>query len=335
MSHPPTTPEAPKNGRRPAIRERARVGGTVSEKRSPKALAVSVLFHLAVAFVVLQVLTFGHGLAGFLNFGKEDELEERLTYVATEPEKPATTPIKPTTPEVAPMPRVSAAAPSAQVEGPVELPAASAPVARADTGSGGSTAGTGNGVGAVDPNVRGVKPEFGDPRVWRGPVGNGVAPGRDGIERLDSIIGYSIMAARDSLDSLARAQGKYDRAPGDWTKTDKNGRKWGWDQQGIRLGKVMIPNALLGLLPMNAATAANMSGNYTSISRERQLSAARADILRMSERAQGETEFRKIANELRDRRERERRDRLKAPSASIAPAAPAPAKDPPKGGNKE
>lgn len=333
MSHPPTTPEAPKNGRRPAIRERARVGGTVSEKRSPKALAVSVLFHLAVAFVVLQVLTFGHGLAGFLNFGKEEELEERLTYVATEPEKPAPTPVA-TTPRVAATtPRVSA--PSAQVEGPVELPAASAPVARADTGSGGSTAGTGNGVGAVDPNVRGVKPEFGDPRVWRGPVGNGVAPGRDGIERLDSIIGYSIMAARDSLDSLARAQGKYDRAPGDWTKTDKNGRKWGWDQQGIRLGKVMIPNALLGLLPMNAATAANMSGNYTSISRERQLSAARADILRMSERAQGETEFRKIANELRDRRERERRDRLKAPSASIAPAAPAPAKDPPKGGNKE
>jgi hypothetical protein len=335
MSHPPTTPEAPKSGRRPAIRDRARVGGSVREQRSPKALAVSVLLHLAVAFVVVQVLTFGHGLSGFLDFGKEEKLEERLTYVATEPKQPEPTPVKPTTPPVARTPRVSTPASGAQVEGPIELPAASAPVARADTGSGGSTAGTGNGVGAVDPNVRGVKPEFGDPRVWRGPVGNGVAPGRDGIERLDSIIGYSITAARDSLDSLARAQGKYDRAPGDWTKTDKNGKKWGWDQQGIRLGKVTIPNALLGLLPLNAATAANMSGNYTSMSRERQLSAARADILRMSERAQGETEFRKIANELRDRRERERRDRLKAPSASVAPAAPVPAKDPPKGGGNK
>jgi hypothetical protein len=67
---------------------------------------------------------------------------------------------------------------------------------------------------------------------------------------------------------------------------------------------------------------------------ERRLSAAREDILRMSERSIGDAEFRKIANELRDRRERERRDRLKAPSASVAPAAPVPRKDPPKSGGK-
>ena len=69
-----------------------------------------------------------------------------------------------------------------------------------------------------------------------------------------------------------------------------------------------------------------MSGNYTSMEREKRLSQSRADILRMSERSLGEVEFRKIANELRDRRERERRDRLKAPSASVAPTAPMPPK---------
>ena len=40
----------------------------------------------------------------------------------------------------------------------------------------------------------------------------------------------------------------------------------------------------------------------------------------------GEADFRRIANELRDRRELERRDRLRAPKASVAPAAPAPPK---------
>jgi hypothetical protein len=88
------------------------------------------------------------------------------------------------------------------------------------------------------------------------------------------------------------------------------------------LGKVVIPNALLALLPLNASTAANMSGNFTAMEREKRLGLAREDIMRMSERGQGEAEFRKLATELRDRRERERRDRLKAPSASIAPAAP-------------
>jgi len=354
MTQPPTAPKRPtgdrptgdrpegdrsNRGRRPAISARARVGGGVPAKRSPQALAASVLLHVAVAFVVLQLLTFGHGLSSFLNFGKDDDqLEERLTYVATEPTPPAVKPVvqpSPTTP-VPRVPRVTS--PTATVESPVEAPveaAAAAPrVSRADTGSGGARGGTGNGIGAIDPNLRGVKPDYGDPRVWQGPVGNGVAPGRDGIERLDSIIGYSIMAARDSLDSLARAQGKYGRAPGDWTTTGKDGKKWGWDQQGIRLGKVTIPNALLGLLPLNAATAANMSGNYTSMQRERRLSAAREDILRMSERSLGDAEFRKIANELRDRRERERRDRLKAPSASVAPAAPVPTKEPPKGGDR-
>jgi len=308
------------------------LGGGVREPRSPKALAISVLLHLGVAFVVLQLLTFGHGLSRFLDFGRDDErLEERVTYVATEPRTP--TPEPPVTPPQAPItPRVSPTnvAPAAE-------PPMAPPVARADTGSGvGAPTGTGNGVGALNPNLRGVKPDLADPRVWQGPAGNGVARGKQGVEALDSIMGFAIIAARDSLDSLARAQGMYDRAPGDWTGTDKNGRKWGWDQQGIRLGKVTIPNALLGLLPLNSAAAGRMSGNWTAIQNERRLSAAREDIQRMSQRSLGDAEFRRIANELRDRRERERRDRLRAPSASVAPTAPVPAKDPPpkSGGDK-
>lgn len=341
MTPPPpsnTTPSGAPNGpapngsgesggsKRTHIRERARIAGLPSaQKRSPKALAVSVGIHIAVAVVFLRLITFGHGLSGFLDFGKSDtETQERVTYVATDP--PPVEAVTPATPPVASAPQVQQ--PSVNV--PIGVPAAVTPPqqaprpARADTGSGGRSDGTGNGVGEIDPNLKGVRPAFGDPRVWNGARGNGVAPARDGIENLDSIIGFAITSARDSLDSLARAQGKYGRAPGDWTTKDKNGDKWGWDNAGIRLGKVVIPNALLSLLPLNAQ--ANMSSNYTTFERERRLGLARADIQRMSERSMGEAEFRKLANELRDRRERERRDRLKAPSA---PTAPIPVTEPP------
>ncbi len=315
-----------KAGRRPTpIRDRARVGGIVREQRSPKAVAASVLLHIAVAFVMLQILTFGHGLSSFLTFGtNEAQLEERLTYVATTPKPPVPEPVVTTRPRT-PQTTVT---PTAPVAAPTDVPSGGAPPAapaRVDTGSGVGASGTGNGVGAIDPDLRGVKPSLTDPRVWPGRAGDGPERrvGRNGTDRLDSVMGYAITSARDSLDSLARAQGKYDRAPGDWTKTGKDGDKWGWDQKGIRLGKVTIPNALLALLPMNAASASLMSGNYTSSQREARLALSTADIQRMSQQRMGDADFKKLANELRDRRERERRDRLRAPSASVAPAAPA------------
>ena len=326
MTQPSTNPQPsdqakrePPTGaaRRGAISERARLGGVEKQKRSPRALAVSALAHLVLAVGIAQLLTFGHGLSSFLDFGNNTDKQERLTYVATRPPPsppPASGPTAVRRPPVLPL-RAPGAAGGVNTQAPAPTPVA----APAPTGSIRSD-GTGNGVGEIDPDLKGVRPAYVDRRVWQGPAGNGVAPGRDGTERLDSIIGFAISAARDSVDSLARAQGRYSRAPGDWTKTDKDGNKWGWDNAGIRLGKVVIPNALLSLLPLNAQ--AGMSGNFTSIERERRLSLSRADILRISDRTLGDADFRKLATELRDRRERERRDRLRAPSASIAPAAP-------------
>ena len=297
---------------------RARSGGAVREKqRQSRAVLAAVAIHVVVGAVLVQLLTFGHGIPAWLRFGRSDRLtEERLTYVT--PREPATPApvarVRPTvaarpsvTPSVAPVVTAPAAAPSA--------PVAAAP---RDTGSG---TGAGVGIGTADPAVRGVRPGYYDGRVWRDPVVVGNAGGGGGGDRadnLDSIMGFMLTQARDSLDSLNRAQGRTGRQPGDWTRTGKNGDKWGWDSQGIRLGKVMIPNALLALLPLNAATAANMSGNMSRMDSDRRLAASRADIMRMSERGMGEADFRKIVNELRDRRETERRNRLKAPSASVA-----------------
>jgi hypothetical protein len=111
------------------------------------------------------------------------------------------------------------------------------------------------------------------------------------------------MAARDSLDSLnvLRAMGA---TTASWTKKDANGGTWGMDASGLRLGKVTIPSALLGLLPMGAQQA--MSGNPTTMERNRRLSYAQSDIARFRESGPGNDQFKMLVQELRERRDRER-----------------------------
>ena len=298
--------------RRPAIGERARAGGVPERQpRSTKALAVSVLLHVVAAVVVIQFLTFGHGLYRLIDpFGTKDPVEERLTYVEPRPDAPQPAPVATTQPTTPAITRPNL------ITGPVVGPVTSAPLATspADTGRGAGAGDPGTGVGAVDANLRGAKPGYTDGRVWSaaGPVG--AAPARSGAQKLDSVIASVLTLAADSLDSIARANGAYGRTPGDWTKTDKNGDKWGWDNAGIRLGKVTIPNALLSLLPLN--TQVGMSGNPTAINREQRLQQARADIQRYSTMGPGDADFNKLKNELRQRRERERRDRLRAPTVT-------------------
>ncbi len=312
---------------RGAVRARARSGGgSGGEKRSPRVLAISVGMHVAGGVLLLELLTFGHGLSSFFLPKDAEPVEERLTYVTPREREIAP---KPPAPPAPPKPSVRAASETPAVRPPTTgpelgIPASqpAAPVAaRADTGSGAPPGE--QGVGSLDPNLRGVKPGYTDVRVWRGTGGGGAgAPaGRNGAERLDSVMAWAITSVADSVDSLARAQGRTGRKPGDWTRTDANGDKWGWDAMGIRLGKVMIPNALLTLLPLNAQRG--MTGNMTAFDREKRLAASREDILRMSERSQGEAEFQKLNKELRQRREKERRDRLRAPDATVAPAKPA------------
>ncbi|HYW31629.1 MAG TPA: hypothetical protein VE869_08990 [Gemmatimonas sp.] len=299
---------------RPALRARARAGGSGDrERRTGRAFTVSVGLHLLVGVVVVQLLTFGHGLYRFLDpFAATTEVQEGLTYV----EPKASAPVVPPAAATRPAPRAPVST------GPVVGPVIAAPMATvpADTGSGGgapaSAPAAGSGIGAIDPNLRGTRPGYTDGRVWAGPGAGPAGPGpaRSGAERLDSVMAAVLTQAADSVDSIARATGAYGRAPGDWTKRDKNGNKWGWDNAGIRLGKVTIPNALLSLLPMNAQ--AGMSANPTTLDRERRLSMAREDIQRFSSMGPGDAEFNKLNKELRDRRERERRGRLRAPSAA-------------------
>jgi len=320
----------PRRGRsKPPLGQRLQ-GLPRREQRSPRLVLLAVALHVAAVALLVQVIPMGYTFRRLLPFGNEDMPQERLTYVEPR-EQPA-----PAVPPVAVSPRTETRQPPQLTPNPqpigvpdAPVTAAPAPAVSRDTGS----AAPGNGVGALDPNVRGVRPGYTDERVWRGPVGGGGggAVQGDRADNIGEMMRGVLMAAQDSVDSLARARGQTGRQPGDWTKTDGNGNRWGWDQQGIRLGKVTIPNALLGLLPLNAATAARFSANPTAMSNAARLQQSREDIQRMSSRGLGEAEFRRVVKEMDARRDSERRDRLRAPSASVAaPVRTADKQEPPR-----
>ncbi len=315
--YPPASPPAsPSGGDRPA-RPRTRGRSLRLSRGEPagkararsRAGAISIVAHVVGGALLLQWLTFGHGLR-WMTDERDAQRQERLTYV-----EPVTPPQARTASSGARASAPQGGAP--RLAAPEAVPTALPAPARGDTGaSGPPRARADGGIGSAAPEVRGARPDYADERVWQAPAAGYGVTRRDGADNLDSVMAWAITAARDSLDSLARAQGRTGRPPGDWTRTDKDGNRWGWDQQGIRLGKVTIPNALLGLLPLNARVGA--SGNYTAMERERRVSAAREDIMRMSERSMGEAEFRRVVKEMNARRDVERRDRLRAPSASVA-----------------
>jgi hypothetical protein len=148
--------------------------------------------------------------------------------------------------------------------------------------------------------VRGVQPGFTEPRVWiqAEPV---AAPPLTGDAKLDSAVAARVYAYRDSVAANTYQPNKYER--GDWTYTTKDGKKYGIDPQFIRLGKVSIPTALLGLLPLN-----QLQGNPIAIDRERRLAAQRLEIISQAQTAMNEEEFRQAVNAIRARKERERKE---------------------------
>jgi len=117
----------------------------------------------------------------------------------------------------------------------------------------------------------------------------------------------------DSVAATAYSPNKFER--GDWT-FEKNGQKYGIDQQFIRLGRFQIPTALLALLPLN-----RMQANPIAMERDRNAAYMRADIMYHAQAAMNEEQFRKAVLAIRDRKERERRQRT-------SPTSPGPISSP-------
>ncbi|HVE77484.1 MAG TPA: hypothetical protein VNA89_01415 [Gemmatimonadaceae bacterium] len=182
---------------------------------------------------------------------------------------------------------------SAPIVAPVETPTAvpptpAAPVAPVEE------AGTGPAIGGGGP-TRGVRPTFADPRVWGAPGPLVVAP-KTPDERLDSVI---VSSLQSTLDSIALAQRA--RKPGDWT-VERDGKKYGWDEKGIRLGSFTLPQAVLALLPLNVQ--ANPRLNDPT----HRTAAMREDLLRGAQTALNEQEFKNRVRAIRQRKDREREE---------------------------
>jgi hypothetical protein len=292
------------------------VGGKHRTKTvSPRTWLAAVGVHLVVMVVLVRLVTLGHGLHDWFGLAPSRiDLQERVTYV--EAKKPEPKPPEPK-PKPVEAPKPVAAVPvgepvtTALPVSPVEVPVDPSRLAGARVSD---STGVGNGIPrnlGINPALIGLAPAYADPRVWAEGTG-GINVERSAKQLLDSVIGWRIVQAADSLDSIARL---YDtnREPADWTKRMKNGEKWGWDKTGLRLGKYTVPNVLLALLP--ASIQQSMGSNPIEASRTRALLLAREDINRFSSQAMGEGDFRKALRELRERKDREYQKRSNARAA--------------------
>ncbi len=284
-----------------------------SAGRSARVAALSVVLHVVFVIALFRALQSTGAIQRI--FVREERpsrpVAERLTYVAVAPARvTAAPPAVSPTPSRAPRegsaaagrtvgpdaPGAAAGVPTVPLVAPTQVPAGvPAPGAGFDVNVG--TPATGplaSGRGAV----KGLQPGYVDPRLWPAAPRLEYAPKTD-EQRLDSAVTTSILRYRDSLAAVAYAPNKFER--GDWTYETKDGKKFGIDQQFIRLGKFSIPTALLGLLPLN-----QVQGNPIENDRQARLAAMRADIMRGAQAAMNEEEFRQAVKKIRARKDKER-----------------------------
>jgi len=291
-------------------------------RRNPRALVVAVLVHLVVAVVLVRTISFNTAFRRYLGLDPEPTVQQQLTFVEpAAPAPPAVEPPRPRDPGIV-------ADRNAQSRGP-QLAPPDAPVAASRRFvEAGDTVG-GRELNAEEAAVFGLKPG-GDARLWtradleslqRSLRSASLYGGIPGARELDSVISFTLLAAKDSLDSLNVLR-SWGPTTASWIKKDANGGSWGMDAGGIRLGKVTIPSALLALLPANVQQAAGMAGgNFTEMDRGRRLAAAQSDIARFRESGQGNDMFKTLVAELRDRRDREREAKRRANARAAADAA--------------
>jgi hypothetical protein len=289
------------------------------ERRIDGSLLVSIALHIVVGAALIAILSIPNPIRQWLMLERGQKPEvERVSYVAIPSAASAearsggdNVPVrgkKRAAPLVAPT-----AVPSAVPPAPASTEPAS---------------GEGPVIGAGGPG-QGVVPSYGDPRVWA-PTGPIYYSPKSQAERLDSAIQMRVFAHNDSM-----AMYNSGKKPGDWT-FEKNGEKYGMDQQKIYLGKLALPTALLALLPLN------VQGNPARYQNDRMKESQRQEIYMNAQRAMDNDEFKSAVKEIRQRKDREHKaelaakhaqqqsqqqaqqDQQSAPSDQSAPPAPPP-----------
>jgi len=222
----------------------------------------------------------------------------------------------PTVLQAVALPPLAEPPPSAPARGPLEIPATVTPADPAAPAPAADTAST-LFIGPTVPGPRpaplprgaaAYAPRFGDARVWAAsPIyveaGSGRTISMDSVVRsrlLFMAANLDVLARRDSLSPLEDEQL---RAPS-WT-VERNGRRYGIDQQAIHFGTFSIPTAVLALIPMNLP-----QGNVDQQRANRRLAEMRAEILRAAARAEAEDDFDRAVREIRARWRRDREERM-------------------------
>jgi len=265
------------------------------QRRPPTSLALSIALHVVVGAVLVRVLTIPLPLDDLFDRDRGSEPKvERISFIALPKAGPVPTPGKsggdgrPPSERSAPPPPLRA--PTAV---PSTLPAPSAAPPQ--------PAGSGEVIGAGGPTA-GVRPSYGDPRVWVPPAPVVSLP-RTQVGRLDSALTSRLRAHRDSMALATHVPNKAER--GDWT-VERNGKKYGIDQKFIHLGSFQLPTAALALLPLNR------QANPQAMERERALNYMHDDIAFQAQRALNQEEFRNAVKSIRERKERERAEAAKS-----------------------
>jgi hypothetical protein len=281
------------------------------EKRSPGAIAISVVMHLVVGAVLLRAVVGSHGIAEWL-VGKQLTKAEQIAVVVLAP--PRGDPsgggsaengvVKPT---------VSRA--NRPLVAPSVVPAAVPDASGGGRGGAGGGTGSGYGTGRGSGVARGVVPGY-DPRLYPGsPEPARVV--RTPKERLDSVIVERFAEYADSVAQAPRSNVTED-GRGDLTFT-RGGKTYGWSQRGIVLGNITLPAPLLALLPLN-----RVGSNPSAILRQENPWQMRNQIQAGAQVAINAETFNERVKRIRERRDRERKEAREGQPQPVVTPTPAP-----------
>jgi hypothetical protein len=276
------------------------------EKRSPRAIAVSVALHIVLGVVVLRAVVGSDVVATWLIGAQATPKKEKVEYVSVRP---------PRGPEASGGTAINAKAPTspnrtnAQIVAPTTIPTVIPPVPSGRGGSGGGS-GTGVGTGSGAGVARGVVPDY-DPRLYPGEAEKVIVP-RTAKERIDSVIRTRIVQYAESVENNPRS-GVTEDGRGDLMIT-RGGKKYGWSQRGIVLGNFTLPAPLLALLPLN-----RVGGNQSAFLKGENPWQIRSQIQAGAQVALNAETFNERVKRIRERRDRERKD-AREPSQPPTPA---------------
>jgi hypothetical protein len=275
-----------------------KIQGWKQEGRAKSSVAVSVAVHVFL-LAGLATITFHYPIADF--FSKPEPTQAvPVRYIKLAPKPAAQTPSRSAAPVAPsnPLPRVT------QVPAGLPLPSAMTNNAPAPSGAALGAGGSNSPTNAVDQGIGyGLRPGIPDGRLATNPLQLPRAPETEGqkAERaLAAIYGQY-------LDSARAEMSRKGRDPGDWSWGGKDGDRWGWDKDGIHIGGVSIPNAVLAALPLSVGPTGR---NMNALTEARTESFIRSDIA-MHANLMTEDEFKSAVRRIRERVDKERNEKKK------------------------